>query len=158
MQTPDLMPIIARGSHSSPADGACIMEMASHLAGEEWSDRPACVHWALAAVARTVNDRLPDDERHLILPLLPRLMGTTVGLDQATTDALVTWAGGQASQNSNNLLIAPSLLLVAANRAPNYGMGFLVGLIDEYDRLTGRTNTAPLATEDARRLVELTNA
>ncbi len=32
------------------------MELASYLAGERWSDHPACTHPLLAAVARDVND------------------------------------------------------------------------------------------------------
>ena len=73
---PDLMPILSKGSHRSPRDGACIMEMASFLSGATWSDSPPCTHPVLAKAAQVVNDRLSDDERHVLLPLLPRLMGT----------------------------------------------------------------------------------
>ena len=76
MHAPDLMPILSAGAHESPAEGACVMEMASYLAGEEWSDSPACTHPALARMAQVVNDRLPDEERGALLDLLPRLMGT----------------------------------------------------------------------------------
>lgn len=77
MHTPDLMPILSAGSHRDPSKGACIMEMASFLAGEEWSDAPACTHPVLARMARAVNDRLPDSERGALLDLLPRLMDTS---------------------------------------------------------------------------------
>ena len=76
MHAPDLMPILSAGAHESPAEGACVMEMASYLAGEEWSDSPACTHPVLARMAQVVNDRLPDEERGALLDLLPRLMGT----------------------------------------------------------------------------------
>ena len=76
MNTPDLMPILSTGAHDSPAEGACIMEMASFLSGEAWTDSPACTHPVIARMAQVVNDRLPDERRGDLLPLLPRIMGT----------------------------------------------------------------------------------
>jgi hypothetical protein len=43
-QPPDLVPILSPGKHPSPRTGACFMELASLLAGERWSDHPACTH------------------------------------------------------------------------------------------------------------------
>jgi hypothetical protein len=57
------------------------MEMASYLAGEQWSDHPRCTHPLLAAVARLVNDFTSDDNRSRLAPLIPSVIGTT------TTDA-----------------------------------------------------------------------
>ena len=31
---------LSRGAHESPAEGACVIELASMLAGEEFSDDP----------------------------------------------------------------------------------------------------------------------
>ena len=53
---PELVPVLSRGKHRSPRHGACFMELASYLAGERWSDHPACTHPLLAALARDVND------------------------------------------------------------------------------------------------------
>jgi hypothetical protein len=50
-QPPALLPLLSRGKHRSPLKGACFMEFASMLAGERWSDHPACTHPLLAAVA-----------------------------------------------------------------------------------------------------------
>src|SRR6266545_4298303 len=44
VQPPDLFPILSPGKHRSPRTGACFMELASLLAGERWSDHPACTH------------------------------------------------------------------------------------------------------------------
>jgi hypothetical protein len=52
------------------------MELASRLAGEPWSDHPACVHPVLAAVARGVNDAVADACRARLVSLVPRLIGT----------------------------------------------------------------------------------
>lgn len=74
---PDVMPVLSSGKHRSPRKGACFMEMASYLAGERWSDHPACTHPLLASMARLVNDSLPDAERPRILPLIPEVVGLT---------------------------------------------------------------------------------
>jgi hypothetical protein len=49
---PDMLPVLSRGKHRNPRKGACFMELASYLAGERWSDHPACTHPLLASVAR----------------------------------------------------------------------------------------------------------
>src|SRR5487761_220767 len=67
---------VAPGRHPGPGDEACLMELASALAGEPWSDHPACVHPVLAAVARAVNDRVGDAAREWLAPLVPQMIGT----------------------------------------------------------------------------------
>lgn len=85
---PDLIPVLSRGRHLDPADGGCVMEMASLLAGERWSDAPRCTHPLLAAVARLVNDELDDEQRQRLLPLVPDLVGAT-GDGAQTAPAIV---------------------------------------------------------------------
>ena len=51
------------------------MEFASLLAGERWSDRPACTHPLLAAVARHVNDCTSDAGRPRLAGLIPSVIG-----------------------------------------------------------------------------------
>jgi hypothetical protein len=62
-QPPDLLPMLSPGKHRNPRTGACFMELASLLAGERWSDHPACTHPLLAALARHVNDHTSDAGR-----------------------------------------------------------------------------------------------
>lgn len=76
-RTPDLVPALSAGKHRTPRKGACFMEMASFLAGERWSDHPACTHPLLAELARQVNDRVTDDSRHRLIPLVPAVIGLT---------------------------------------------------------------------------------
>ncbi len=52
------------------------MELASLVAGEPWSDHPACVHPVLAAVARGVNDAVCEACRPRLGALVPRMIGT----------------------------------------------------------------------------------
>jgi hypothetical protein len=76
-QLPALLPTLSRGKHRSPRKGACFMEFASLLAGERWSDHPACTHPLLAAVARHVNDYTSDAGRVRLAELIPSVIGLT---------------------------------------------------------------------------------
>jgi hypothetical protein len=76
-QQPAMLPILSRGKHRSPRKGACFMEFASFLAGERWSDHPACTHPLLAAVARHVNDFTSDAGRSRLVELIPSVIGLT---------------------------------------------------------------------------------
>jgi hypothetical protein len=67
---------VAPGRHPVAGDHACLMELASALAREPWSDHPACVHPVLGAVARAVNDRVGDAAREWLAPLVPTMIGT----------------------------------------------------------------------------------
>ena len=72
---PDGMPVLSRGKHRNPRRGACFMEMASVLAGERWSDHPACTHALLAQLARQVNDHSSDSDRQQLAALIPSVVG-----------------------------------------------------------------------------------
>ena len=74
---PELIPILSRGKHRGPRAGACFMELVSYLAGERWSDHPACTHPLLAAVARDVNDCTSDAGRPRLAELIPSVIGLT---------------------------------------------------------------------------------
>lgn len=223
MHTPDFLPVLSRGAHTSPKDGACAMEYVSFLAGEEWSDRPACVHPVIASMARSVNDSLGDDERQALLPLLARTMGTApTGTDEERrrlSVALAVWCaeevahlaraaepwareairvarawldGKAGAEECREIYAAGSYITDAdafaataaafaaaravyvtyvtdagarAGVAAAYAAeavdcadlpGLLSGLLDEYDRLTGRTERPALTDDDLRRLAALT--
>ena len=75
--TEGFLPILSAGRHRSAKRGACFMEYASYLAGERWSDRPACTHPSLASLARLVNDLTSDDARGGLSELIPSVVGLT---------------------------------------------------------------------------------
>jgi len=54
---------LARGKHLSPDQGACVMELASMLAGEHFTDHPKSVCPVIAAFLRAYNDTI-DAGRH----------------------------------------------------------------------------------------------
>lgn len=90
-----VMPILSAGRHRTPKQGACFMEFASYLAGEKWSDHPACTHPVLAALARDVNDLASDATRSTFARLIPRVVGLTSD-DPRFTAALAVHAASAA--------------------------------------------------------------
>ena len=85
---------LLEGNHEGPTLGACVMEAVAYIAGEEWSDSPACACPVIAAFCRRLNDRMTDEERLALVPLIPRLAGSRA--DRATEERrrwmLVDWA------------------------------------------------------------------
>jgi hypothetical protein len=75
--TEGFLPVLSAGRHRNAKRGACFMEYASYLAGERWSDRPACTHPSLASLARLVNDLTSDDARGGLSTLIPSVVGLT---------------------------------------------------------------------------------
>ena len=74
---PDFMPVLSVGRHRTPRRGGRFMEFASYLAGEKWSDHPACTHPSLALLARLVNDCTSDQYRSELADLIPSVIGVT---------------------------------------------------------------------------------
>ena len=92
---PDILPMLGRGKHRNPRRGACFMELASFLAGEEWSDSPGCTHEALAHLARLVNDFTSDEARPQLAPLIPSVIGVRdlgAGFDDEVAMIAATYA------------------------------------------------------------------
>jgi len=54
---------LSKGRHSSPEDGVCVVELASMLAHEPFSDHPRSVCPVIAAFLRSYNDHLDDCRR-----------------------------------------------------------------------------------------------
>jgi hypothetical protein len=54
---------LSRGRHKSPEGGACVMELASMLAGEPFDDHPRSVCPIVATFLRAYNDAVGDERR-----------------------------------------------------------------------------------------------
>jgi len=67
---------LKKGAHSKFEDGACIMEAVAYVAGEPWSDHPACASPVISAFLRSYNDSVSDEVRQTLKPFIPRLVGT----------------------------------------------------------------------------------
>lgn len=72
---------LSRGKHGSPHEGACVMELASMLAGEPFSDRPRSVCTVIGAFLRIYNDRLDDERRQDLYAYAAKVVGTSASAD-----------------------------------------------------------------------------
>ncbi|GAA0975129.1 hypothetical protein GCM10009555_032470 [Acrocarpospora macrocephala] len=125
-QPPAAVPLLGKGKHRNPRKGACFMEFASYLAGEKWSDHPSCTHPLLAGLARLVNDHTTDENRQLLAPLIPSVIGLTgddprievaIALRCATT-ALPVVAAERQLALAVSVLAAEHVLGELEGRAP----------------------------------------
>lgn len=64
------------GRHFSPERGACVVELASMLAGEDFSDHPRSVCPVIAAYMRAVNDAIDDGGRQWLYPYAAAIVDT----------------------------------------------------------------------------------
>lgn len=175
MTIPDFMPVLSKGSHENPRDGACVMEYVSILAGEKFSDMPKCTHSVLADVSQMVNDQLQNHNRHKLVPLISRLFGTSSDdyyEYKIVGDFLRNWLRAQGSIEAkvNELHAqwrregrpaswidsrgAAWLTLQWNDAVDALLIKYLTGLLDEYDRVTGRTTHREVTKDELRSLTE----
>ncbi len=85
---------LGRGSHSAPNNGmtaACVMEAVAYVAGEPWSDHPKCASPIITSFLVSWNDSMSDEDRQMLKPYIPRLVGTrTMKKDEETRAWMLT--------------------------------------------------------------------
>jgi hypothetical protein len=86
---------LAPGSHSSPQEGVCVVELASLLGGESFSDRPRCVCPVIAGFLRSFNDRASHADRQRLAPYADRAVGSRADrrVTHTRRDACLVTAG-----------------------------------------------------------------
>jgi hypothetical protein len=67
---------LSKGRHSSPHQGACVMELASMLAGEPFTDHPASVCPVIGSFLRSYNDLVDDGRRQDLYAYASRVVGS----------------------------------------------------------------------------------
>jgi hypothetical protein len=85
--------VLGRGKHTSPDHGACVMELASMLAGEPFSDHPRTVSPAIGSFLRNLNDVLDDERRQSLYAYAACCVGTadTPEIELARAEHLIRW-------------------------------------------------------------------
>jgi len=84
---------LSPGKHYSPDDGACVMELASMLAGEPFTDHPASVCPVLGSLLRSYNDSVDDDARQDLYAYAAMVVGTRADADveRRRSEFVVAW-------------------------------------------------------------------
>ncbi len=85
---------LSKGKHATPHEGACVMELASMLAGESFTDRPATVCPVIGGFLRAYNDRIDDDRRQDLYGYASEVVGTraTAEVERARERRCLAWA------------------------------------------------------------------
>jgi hypothetical protein len=85
---------LSAGRHRGPEHGACVMELASMLAGGPFSDQPPSVCPVIAAFLRSYNDHVDETSRQDLAQYAARVVGTrTVGaVERRRADMCTAWA------------------------------------------------------------------
>lgn len=98
---------LSRGRHSSPEHGACVMELASMLAGEGFSDHPRSVSRPIASFLRGYNDLLDDRHRADLYRYAALTVGTASSrpVEDARVARLLAWADERWSHRASRSLL-----------------------------------------------------
>lgn len=149
------VPVLSRGRHASPRDGASFMELASLLAGERWTDRPRCTHPVLAALARAVNELCDPGDRRALAVLVPDVIGlndpgpdVTASLTLFCADQGLAFRPGYASLVSAR---AEALRCLAIARTGGWPRRLWLHLLEPENRALGEAVAAKAAAAAACR-------
>jgi hypothetical protein len=84
---------LMRGRHSSAERGACVMEVASLLADEPFTDEPHCACPVIAEFLRTYNDQVDDQRRQDLYPYASLVVGTRAepAVERRRADLCLEW-------------------------------------------------------------------
>jgi hypothetical protein len=145
---------IAPGSHSSPREGVCVVELASLLAGEKLSDHPRCVCDVIAAFLRSLNDRVAHGDRQKLRPYADLTIGsrgnrqiTRQRRDICLASAGAGLGGGRLRGVLERLAMRARIFLVV-------GLGHAIRLNQGAGEYAARVAFARLGTEEAFALLD----
>jgi hypothetical protein len=100
---------LSKGKHSSPEEGACVMELASMLSEEEFSDRPASVCPVIAAFMRAYNDIVDGDGQRDLYVCAAKVIGSRASarVRIARAERLAEWAGQAPRRGWTRFFLPP---------------------------------------------------
>jgi hypothetical protein len=157
------------GRHNSPDDGACVMELASMLAGEPFSDHPVSVCPVIGSCLRAYNDWIDDDRRQDLYRYASLVVGTRAPqeVQRARAERVTDWVGEAARRRYTRFVLVRGLfalmlwpqpddlgsrMVQAVARRRRGSHEEVLGLIDELVEIgSGPTRSAASRVQDAGR-------
>ncbi len=111
---------LSKGKHTGPEDGACVMELASMLAGEPFTDHPASVCPVIGSFLRSYNDTIDSDRREALYEYASKVVGSRgcVKTQQARAARLAEWAEDIQRRRRTWFLVGPPLRAIGRLRRP----------------------------------------
>ena len=140
---------LSRGKHASPQEGACVMELASMLAGESFTDQPVCVCPVIGSFLRAYNDWVDTGRRQDLYEYAAKVVGSSdkVAVERARTERLLTWAVEMRQRRWTRAFLPARLRAVGLRRHPPLdGVG--THAVHSIPRLTDESHAAVLALID----------
>ncbi|MGH2875051.1 MAG: hypothetical protein ACRDNJ_11140 [Solirubrobacteraceae bacterium] len=152
--------VLSHGKHSEPGDGACVMELASMIAGEPFSDRPRAVCPVIAALLRAYNDAVDDRRRQDLYACAAQAVGTrsSVEVERLRLARIREWT---LQMRHARRLRLPSLRRARWNQADPPAEIAAGHAVRSFGRHTARTHASMLALVDELCAIEapdVTNA
>jgi hypothetical protein len=94
------------GRHPRPGKIVCVMELASMLAGEPFSDHPQSVCPVIAALLRTYNDSVGDERRQDLYAYAAKTVGSRGprSLERARAQQVIGWISERPPRGLRRLL------------------------------------------------------
>jgi hypothetical protein len=112
---------LSKGKHSSPDDGACVMELASMLAREPFTDHPASVCPVIGSFLRAYNDSVDDRRRQDLYAYASMVVGsrTSADVQRMRADYLTAWAEQFRRTRWTRRLLPERMRALARQRNPS---------------------------------------
>ena len=84
---------LGKGRHFSPGGVVCVMELASMLAGEKFTDKPRSVCPVIASFLRAYNDTIDDHRRQDLYGFAAKVVGSRASEEthRARAERLAAW-------------------------------------------------------------------
>ena len=111
---------LSKGKHTGPEDGACVMELASMLAGEPFTDHPVSVCPVIGSFLRAYNDSIDDARRQTLYEHASRVVGSRgpQHTQQARAERLARWADEMDRARPARFLLRSPLRALGRLRKP----------------------------------------
>jgi hypothetical protein len=139
---------LSKGKHSTPEDGACVMELASMLAKEPFTDHPASVCPVIGSFLRSYNDSIDDNRRQALYAYASKVVGSRCSLrtQQARAARLAEWANEIQRSRRGWFLRSPLRAVGRLRKPPIDAVGTYA--VHSIPRHTDKTHASVLALID----------
>jgi hypothetical protein len=111
---------LSKGKHTGPEEGACVMELASMLAGEPFTDHPASVCPVIGSFLRSYNDSIDSRRRQALYEYASKVVGSRgcSKTQQTRAARMAEWAEDMQRRRRTWFLIGPPLRAIGRLRRP----------------------------------------
>jgi len=140
---------LSKGKHTGPDDGACVMELASMLAGETFTDHPASVCPVIGSFLRAYNDSIDGQRRQALYEYASKVVGSRADTKTQQTRAarVAEWAEEmRRSRRTWSLVPAPLRAIGRLRHPPIDAIGAYA--VHSIRKHTDRTHASVLALVD----------